>query len=150
MNGPVQLQGSARFATIAATAMPPSNPLPRLALLAIGALLGLVAGEILARALGPSFQVVFRDSIAPSSDPSIGYELRPGSRDRKTRISSAGLRDREYDPIPDPKTWRLAAIGDSITYGSGVPQEASFSAQLEALLDARRSGTAPAIEVLNF
>jgi hypothetical protein len=150
MNGPARLQPSARFATIAATAMPPSNPIPRLALLAVGGLLGLVAGELLARALGPSFQVVFRESIAPSADPSVGYELRPGSRDGKTRISSAGLRDREYEPTAAPNTWRLAAIGDSITYGSGVPQEAGFSAQLEALLDARRTDTAPRIEVLNF
>jgi len=130
--------------------MPPSNPIPRLALLAVGALIGLVAGEILARALGPSFQVVFRDSIAPSADPSIGYELRPGSNDGKKRISSAGLRDREYDAAAPPNTWRLAAIGDSITYGSGVGQDAAFSAQLETLLDARRAATAPRIEVLNF
>lgn len=131
-------------------AMPPPKPILRLALVAVGLLLGLVAGEILARVLGPSFQVVFRDSIAPSADPALGYELRPGARDGKTRISSAGLRDREYEAAAPPNTWRLAAIGDSITYGSGVAQDGAFSAQLEVMLDERRAEPAPRIEVLNF
>jgi hypothetical protein len=60
------------------------------------------------------------------------------------------MRDREL-PLAKPNdVWRIAAIGDSIAYGSGVSQDGAFPKQLEALLDAARIEGAPRAEVLNF
>jgi hypothetical protein len=130
--------------------MSQSTLVPRLALAAMGLLLGLGAGEALARWLGPSFQVVFRDSIVATEDPALGYELRPLARDGKNRINAAGLRDREVAIEKPPGTWRIAAIGDSITYGSGVSRDGAYGEQLEELLAAARVEGQPRVEVLNF
>lgn len=126
------------------------NVTSRLALVAIGLVLGAGAGEVLARYLGPAFQVVFRDAIAPSEDPVLGYELRAGARDGRNRINSAGMRDHEIERSKPGGTWRLAAVGDSITYGSGVSRDGAFPKQLEQLLGERRRDAAPRVEVLNF
>ncbi|HTY19757.1 MAG TPA: hypothetical protein VMH82_18700, partial [Myxococcota bacterium] len=72
-----------------------------LALAAVIATLGL--GEVVVRVLhvGPEFHVVFRQTIAPSDDPTLEYELRAGAADGAASISSAGLRDREFaEPKP--------------------------------------------------
>lgn len=130
--------------------MPTANTTSRLAPVAIGLLLGLGGGELLVRAFGPTFQVVFRDSIAPSDDPVLGYELRPGARDGKNRISAAGLRDRDFAQAKPAGVWRIAAIGDSIAHGSGVSRDGAYPKQLEVLLSAARTEGAPSVEVLNF
>jgi lysophospholipase L1-like esterase len=120
----------------------------RVALLAIGFAVGLAAAEGLARLFDPGFQVVFRASIAFSEDPVLVYELRPGARDGQHRISSAGLRDDEMSLAKAPGTYRIAAIGDSLTHGSGGPRENSYPEQLQQLLEARATGTR--FEVLNL
>jgi len=65
-----------------------------------------------------------------------------------------GLRERDLAPEPDPDVFRILCIGDSFTYGWGVPVEKSWVRQLEALLpeidgrpvqtiNAGRPGTSP-------
>jgi lysophospholipase L1-like esterase len=122
----------------------------RVALLAAGLLIGIAVAELLARAFDPGVQVVFRESIAFSEDPALVYELRPGARDGKHRISSAGLRDDETPREKPAGTFRIAAIGDSLTHGSGGPRESAYPEQLEALLNARAGAARPRFEVLNF
>ena len=122
----------------------------RIALLAAGLLIGLAVAELLARAFDPGFQVVFRESIASSEDPALVYELRPGARDGKHRISSAGLRDDETPRTKPAGMFRIAAIGDSLTHGSGGPRESAYPEQLETLLNARIGSAGPRFEVLNF
>lgn len=120
-------------------------------LLALASLaLALLAAELLVRALdiGPHFQVVFRESVEPSDDPQLGYALRPGARDGRSRISQAGLRDREYEHPKPAGVFRIVTIGDSVTYGSGGPREAAWGEQLEALLE--RFGSGARFEVLNL
>ncbi len=120
----------------------------RVALVAAGVLVGLAAAEGIARLFDPGFQVVFRESVAFSDDPALIYELRPGARDGEQRISSAGLRDDEVPLAKPPDTLRIAAIGDSVTHGSGGPRQNSYPEQLERMLDAHATGTR--FEVLNF
>lgn len=120
----------------------------RIGLLVAGLGIGLAVAELVARAFDPGFQVVFRESIEFSDDSALGYELRPGARDGAHRISSAGLRDDEFPLAKPPGTIRIAAIGDSLTHGSGGPRENSYPQQLEDLLAARTKGTH--VEVLNF
>lgn len=124
--------------------------LGRAALVAGGLVLGLAVGELLARAFGPEFQVVFRDSIQANENPILVYGLRPGAPDRDDRISSDGLRDREHERVKPPGVVRIAAIGDSITFGNGVRRDASWPKHLETLLDERRAADGVRFEVLNL
>jgi lysophospholipase L1-like esterase len=121
----------------------------RIAVVAVATCVGLVAAELLVRAFGPEVNVVFRDQILASDDPVLRYTLRPGAPDDALAISSAGLRDREYDEPKPAGVFRIAAIGDSITFGFGTPRDAGWSKRLEAML-AARAPSATRIEVLNL
>ena len=57
--------------------------------------------------------------------------------------NSAGMRDdREYEPDPPPHVLRIAAFGDSFTYGEDVALHETWEKRLTEL--------APSIEVLNY
>ena len=125
----------------------------KIALIATSVVIALAISELAVRILGvsPTFQVIFRESIQPSDNPVLGYELRPGAPDgRRFRISSAGLRDREYSLQKPDATFRIAAIGDSITYGMGSPRGNSWVEGLEHMLNDRPMSGSPRFEVLNF
>jgi hypothetical protein len=110
----------------------------RIALIAIGVVVALAISELALRILdvSPTFQVIFRESIQPSDNPVLGYELRPGAPDgRRFRISSAGLRGREYSLQKPDAVFRIAAIGDSITYGMGSARGRSWVEGLENMLN---------------
>jgi lysophospholipase L1-like esterase len=77
-------------------------------------------------------------------DPASGYTLRPGFHgeeiaqskefDVPVAIDGQGLR---VQPHPAPPAPRVLALGDSITFGEGVPADATYSAVLERTLGAR-------------
>jgi len=84
--------------------------------------------------------------------------LRPGGESRYSgylwrvptavhRVNSMGYRGPERPLRADPGVVRLAALGDSFTFGVGVGDEDSLPAALERAV--RRQGL-PAVEVLNF
>jgi lysophospholipase L1-like esterase len=126
--------------------------LRRVAVAAASALLAFGGVELLVRALdlGPRIEVVFRDTIRISDNPRLEYDLLPGGRDGNQVISSAGLRDDET-PFEKPHgVFRIAAIGDSITHGSGGPRGLGWVEQLETLLGRLARSGAPRFEVLNF
>ncbi len=63
-------------------------------------------------------------------------------------INSYGFRDHEF-PIDKPEgVCRIVALGDSLTFGQGVPVEGTYSKKLEALLN-RERGSGRRFEVLN-
>jgi hypothetical protein len=64
-------------------------------------------------------------------------------QDTVVSTNSRGIRgSREYaDPKPS-SVLRMVALGDSVTFGVGVPDDATWPAQLEAAL--------PGVEVLNL
>lgn len=75
-----------------------------------------------------------------------GLLLTPGLRVEHTlasdeatypiRINAQGLRaDREYAPAPEPNVARVLVMGDSFTFGIGVPVEQTYAAVLETLLN---------------
>lgn len=72
-------------------------------------------------------------------DPALGWvPIRDTAE-----INSAGMRDdREYAPTPPPGVLRIAAFGDSFTYGSDVALGENWAKQITAL--------SPSIEVLNY
>jgi len=84
-----------------------------------------------------------QDMLTYAADPRLGWELRPGALDHNTD----GFRGRTYAAVPAPGTIRIAAIGDSVTYGLGLTAAEAFPAVLEQQLNGH--GDQP-YEVLNF
>lgn len=76
----------------------------------------------------------------PSKLGELNYELHPNLETHyqmaPVRTNSVGLRDREYALEKPPKTWRIAFIGDSFTFGPGVPIEDVFHSRVEEALNA--------------
>ena len=126
----------------------PLEPLPRvrrgpsflLTITGVGVSVGLtlLLGEVLVRVfdIGPTFRVVYREVFQLSDNPVLEYELRPGARDGQQRLNSAGFRDREFPRAKPDGVFRIAAIGDSLTYAASLPRRASYAKQLEELLNA--------------
>lgn len=80
----------------------------------------------------------------PSPDPNQGYTLRPNFRGWQVApgrefavpavINAQGLRDHRHTAPPRPL---VLALGDSMTFGEGVPVEQTFAALLERSTGAR-------------
>lgn len=58
-----------------------------------------------------------------------------------------GFRDRDFDIRKPPTTYRIAILGDSLTYGQGIPKEDRFSELIQRHLNGLDRGS---YEVLNF
>jgi lysophospholipase L1-like esterase len=118
-------------------------------------LLTLIFVEILVRIFWNSLN---DQSIIPLSlkthrmtaNPLMGYELVPGSVSFEDnawyRINQDGIRDRHYSLEKPAGTYRIAAIGDSCTFGLGLELEDTWPKQLERELQK----TNPRTEVINF
>jgi lysophospholipase L1-like esterase len=129
-----------------------TSPIP---LLVASVVLSLAMAEVIIRAVdvGPSIQVIFEENYQLSDNRILEYELRPGSSYEAVTINSAGFRDREFQRAKPPDVFRIAAIGDSVSFGLWVPQQASYPKQLEVLLNNQtpsRAGPNARFEVLNF
>jgi lysophospholipase L1-like esterase len=85
-----------------------------------------------------------------SANPLMGYELIPGSSAFEDnswyRINQDGIRDREYTVAKPQGVFRIAAVGDSCTFGFGLELEDTWPKQLERELQK----TNPKTEVINF
>jgi lysophospholipase L1-like esterase len=86
------------------------------------------------------------------ASPLLDWELVPGASGTGRlgewyRINHAGMRDDKDYPLDKKASgFRIAVVGDSFTFGSGVELEATFPKQMEKLLLLKKI---PA-EVLNF
>jgi lysophospholipase L1-like esterase len=58
----------------------------------------------------------------------------------KVDINSKGMRDFEYAYEKPPGTFRILVLGDSVTFGWGVPMEDTYPKMLEKELNARGGG----------
>jgi len=90
--------------------------------------------------------------VKSSDEPGLGFSLKPGLeatfKGVPVRINSHGYRDRERTLEKPPGTWRIAALGDSVAFGWGVPQEDVFTWKMEERLNQRPDGYT--YEVFNF
>lgn len=90
--------------------------------------------------------------IQAADEESIVYELKPNIDSRLKLVSfktnSNGLRDKEYNISKPPDTFRVAVIGSSFTFGSGVRIEDTYHSILEDRLN-NESGDLQ-YEFLNF
>ncbi len=95
-----------------------------------------------------------------SDDPNLGAELKPNMGESATfadgksqiliRTNSEGLRgSMDYSPEKPPGTYRIAIVGDSVTFGWGMKEGFYYPAILEKLLQ-REVGNQVRIEVMNF
>jgi lysophospholipase L1-like esterase len=121
----------------------------RLALALAGVALVLIGGEIAARLVGleiPAYFGTGGESCMQRSGP-LGVELRPrctGTVAGTTfSTNTLGLRGPEVREGP----FTILALGDSCTWGYRVPDDATYPAELQRLLD-RRAG-AGRYQVLN-
>lgn len=66
--------------------------------------------------------------------------------------NSFGLRDKEYSPQKSPDQYRIAVLGDSLTFGWGVQQSQSFVRLLEESLNSslKASTSIKKIELINM
>ena len=108
------------------------------------------AGELALRWFGPQPDEGYVHEKLPDS-PRL-YRPKPGAVGTaggdEFRINSLGMRDKEYAVEKPPGVARIAILGDSFTFGNGVPEEATFANVLEASLNASRDDTT--YEVMNF
>ena len=128
-------------------------PLPEILLAVASALLVLALGEIAVRwlDLGPSFHVVYRNVYRLSENAVLRYDLKPNSRDGDIRINSGGFRDQREPAVAKPRdTFRIVAVGDSVTFGYGCDEDATYSRALERMLNATTPRGVTRYEVLNL
>ena len=86
------------------------------------------------------------------SDPDLIWSLKPNwsgfePNGAPVTTNSLGLRGPEISQEPPPAVRRILFLGDSVTFGHGLPQDFTLPSQLENVLN-RRAG-AQQLEVLN-
>jgi len=127
----------------------------KLPLILLSIVVGLVLVELGYRAfvgLGTVFGIV-DEPVVPAElgrfDPALGWALVPGSRAISHRvgrveyaINAKGLRDDEHAYAKPAGTSRIVIVGDSRTFGFGVPIEKHFTRLIE--------GYCAATEVVNM
>jgi len=106
----------------------------RLLIAGLSLLVALAAAEFATR-------VVFRD-ITTTGD-NRGFFTRRWQRRDASTTNSAGFREREFAAAKAPGRLRIAVVGDSFTYGNGIPSSKRYTDLLTDLLP-------PEFEVLNF
>jgi len=88
----------------------------------------------------------------PSALPGVVHELAPGRsgswRGARVEINSLGMRDAEPRSLADASVHRIAAIGDSFTFGWSVPIQFTYPDILERKLNVDAGDVS--FEVLNF
>lgn len=86
----------------------------------------------------------YNAKMSLSKNRDLVFEMNPFD----PLVNAEGLRDYDYPVEKPPNTFRIVAVGDSITYGHSLPLEASFPKQLETRLN--RDGNPQRFEVMNF
>jgi hypothetical protein len=118
------------------------------ALLTVASLaVGLAAVEAGLRLFAPqplleSYRVADAGGPITRRDPEIGWTLKPdvaglaGSEPWEAGLSTNadGFRDAPHAPVKAPGAYRVAVLGDSFVFGSGVPQESILTRRLAAHL----------------
>jgi lysophospholipase L1-like esterase len=102
-----------------------------------------IEGEVVVRSDDPELRFENR----PGAEQCIVYPGAPGSPERRVvaHVNAQGRRGRLAAPAPAPGVLRIAAVGDSHTFGHGVADDEAWPAVLERELAA----AGRPVEVLN-
>lgn len=133
------------------------SPILRVTIVACSTAAGLLLAEALVRLFFPQALLV------PSQDevngvttvrPNVfGRNCIPGLFDVTISTNAQRFRGpKNYNARPGPDVLRVAALGDSFTFGGGAGDDESYPAQLERLLQARlvqAPSTHTSVEVIN-
>ena len=105
----------------------------------------LVAGLLMIEVAGRATGLLNLRRSGTRFSETKGYELDP----KHEGINSHGLRDVEFPLSKPPNTYRIAALGDSFTYGGGITSGETYVKQLESMLNDRLGEHGVRYEVLN-
>jgi hypothetical protein len=111
--------------------------LDRLALVLVGLVLGLALAEGAVRWLTP--QPFVTGDLRWENHPTLGFRLEPNCDipgELGGHINNLGLRGDDLGAKADD-VWRVLIVGDSFTYGAGVPLAAAFPTRLQDRLGER-------------
>jgi lysophospholipase L1-like esterase len=84
--------------------------------------------------------------LVRSADPRLYVENDPAG----PLVNRDGFRGPDLPHEKAPGTFRIVVLGDSVTFGLGVPTEATFPARLGAALAAESGARGPRYDVLNL
>ena len=105
-------------------------------ILGILSLLLVVFGEIALRSFIPSAN---HSGMVRLTNTPIAYEMMPNlnivREGVQIRTNSDGFRDNDFTGEPKPGQFVIAVLGDSFTFGQGVPQSETFPVLLQKLLN---------------
>lgn len=105
----------------------------------ISCLIFFLTAEVVARLVLPPQLVKRAPQILHRSHPGLGWEIEPNQNaytfSFPVTINSGGFRYREIAQEKPEGVTRILCIGDSLTFGAGVPTEETYPAQLERLLN---------------
>lgn len=133
---------------------PSRPPGPRLSVRVLGIVFSIIIGTVAAGLLAEIFtRAVIDDGMhfdlemwkyakeikRESAVPGLGHEHRPGTAGHfmgvPVTINALGLRDQEYSVAKPPDAVRIIMLGDSVTFGWGVPVEDTPSKMIERRLN---------------
>ncbi|HLQ37353.1 MAG TPA: GDSL-type esterase/lipase family protein [Planctomycetota bacterium] len=113
--------------------------LRRLLAMTTGLLLAVPASELALRVWnsGKPIQQMIWGAVVHQLDPELGYWLKPSSTARGIHVNSLGMRGPEIEVKRPCGTLRILCLGDSITWGEAVADDAeTYPAVLERQLRA--------------
>ena len=108
-----------------------------LLLLGVTMLLVLVMAEVFIR-------ILFDDIT--TTDDNASYFARKWKETSKPSVNSLGFREREISMQKPADVYRIAVVGDSLTYGQGIAEQDRFSRMIERTLN----GGKISYQVYNF
>lgn len=105
--------------------------------MAVWAVVAVGTGELLCRITGLGSWVVYTKGLyRAATNPRLATELTPGFNGRsygtRVKINRQGFRGDEIVATPSNGTFRIACVGDSVTFGMGVEASDAWPAALAA------------------
>lgn len=108
----------------------------KLFLILFGLMLSLLIAEVLLRAINITRDLLKGRQMARlSNNQALGYELKPNYQTGMYKINNYGFRGKDISIKKDKETFRIVAIGDSITFGPGFNERDIYPSLLESSLN---------------